>query len=85
MTNNQLRKKLLWRSKRGLLELDIILSNFIKNDIYLTDEELNTLDKILDMNDHDLLNQINGITIPDNYKFHQLMQKIKLFSNKSRI
>lgn len=80
MTINNFKKKLLWKSRRGILELDLILSNFTKNEIHsLSSEELNIFDKILDMNDHDLLNQINGIIDP-NYKFHKLIEKIKLFA-----
>ena len=53
------RRRLLWRSRRGLLENDLVLSRFF--DTYrdeLTDEQIAGLDELLEQTDNDLLDLI---------------------------
>ena len=53
------RRRLLWRSRRGLLENDLVLSRFF--DAYgddLSEEQIAGLDELLEQTDNDLLDLI---------------------------
>ena len=51
------RARLRWRSRRGLLENDLILSRFLDlHEATLTDEEVDALSRLLDLSDNDLMN-----------------------------
>lgn len=50
------RARLRWRSRRGLLENDLILTRFLDaHEIELTDDEVDALTQLLDLSDNDLL------------------------------
>ena len=57
-------RRLTWRCRRGLLELDIVLQRFMSSHFYhLSIEELAAFDKLLQLPDNDfwdLLQQKNG-------------------------
>ncbi len=47
-------RRLAWRCRRGLLELDIVLQRFVANQfVNLTNEELAALDALLALPDND--------------------------------
>lgn len=51
------RARLRWRSRRGLLENDLILTRFLDgNEQNLTDEEVDAFTRLLDLPDNDLMN-----------------------------
>lgn len=50
------RARLRWRSRRGLLENDLILTRFLDaHEAELTDEEVEALTRLLDLSDNDLM------------------------------
>ena len=50
------RARLRWRSRRGLLENDLILTRFLdRHEFSLTDEEVGALTELLDLSDNELL------------------------------
>lgn len=50
------RARLRWRSRRGLLENDLILTRFLDaNEHSMTDEEVDAFSRLLDLPDNDLL------------------------------
>lgn len=50
------RTRLRWRSRRGLLENDLILTRFLDaNETSLTDGDVDALTKLLDLSDNDLM------------------------------
>jgi antitoxin CptB len=52
-------RRLAWRCRRGMLELDIVLQQFVTQHFYaLTLEELHALDTLLAMPDNDLWNTL---------------------------
>ncbi len=52
-------RRLLWRSRRGLLENDLVLSRFFKAySPHLSDEQIAGLDELLEETDNDLLDLI---------------------------
>ncbi len=49
-------RRLSWRCRRGLLELDIVLQAFSENYLqHLTASELNAFDRLLDLPDNEFL------------------------------
>jgi succinate dehydrogenase flavin-adding protein (antitoxin of CptAB toxin-antitoxin module) len=61
--NKLIRKKLLYMSThRGCKEMDIILGKFAESELNsLTDEEIATYEKLLELSDDILYNTISGI------------------------
>jgi antitoxin CptB len=50
------RTRLRWRSRRGLLENDLILTRFLDaNETLLTDGDVDALTRLLDLSDNDLM------------------------------
>lgn len=51
------RTRLRWRSRRGLLENDLILTRFLdQHEAGLDDEEVDALTRLLELPDNDLMN-----------------------------
>jgi antitoxin CptB len=50
--------RLKWKCRRGLLELDLVLQEFVAN--RMEENELNALNDLLDMEDNDLWDIVSG-------------------------
>ena len=76
--------RLLWRCRRGIKEMDIILQEFI-NVSYeqLNDEDKNAFSKLLDEQDLDILNWIIGKDKPANDRLANIINIIKTSRNIS--
>ena len=76
--------RLLWRCRRGIKEMDIILQEFI-NVSYdqLNDEDKNAFSKLLDEQDLDILNWIMGKDKPVNDQLANIINIIKTSRNIS--
>ena len=60
------RARLRWRSRRGLLENDIILTRFLDaHEASLTDEEVDALSRLLDLADNPLMDLLLARTEPE--------------------
>jgi antitoxin CptB len=60
MTEEEVRR-LSWRCRRGLLELDIVLQRFSENHLVtLTTEELLAFDSLLDLPDNEFLDVVTS-------------------------
>jgi len=56
-------ERLKWRSRRGLLELDLVFERFWKGaGLKLTDGDAAALEKLLELPDNDLLDLVMGRT-----------------------
>ncbi len=54
-------RRLIWRCRRGLLELDIVLQQFIRQHLdHLTPMQLHALEGLLEYQDNELLDLITG-------------------------
>ncbi len=54
-------RRLRWRCRRGMLENDLVLARFLDaRGAGLSDDEVASLDRLLDMTDNDLWNLIAG-------------------------
>ena len=59
------RARLRWRSRRGLLENDLVLTRFLDaHEEALTDEEVDALTRLLDLADNPLMDLILGRSEP---------------------
>ena len=55
------RARLRWRSRRGLLENDLILTRFLDaHEVSLSDEEVDALTRLLELADNDLMGLLLG-------------------------
>lgn len=70
--------RLLWRCRRGIREMDLLLERFLLNHYpLLSDEEKNIFDSLLDETDPDLMNWIMGRTKPENQAYLPLLAKLR--------
>ncbi len=78
------KSRLLWRCRRGIKEMDIILQDFI-NDSYdqLTEKNKNAFSKLLDEQDLDILNWIIGKDKPTDNELIEIINIIKISKNIS--
>ena len=72
-------RRLAWRCRRGLLELDIVLQRFVASQLtHLSHEELSTLDALLELPDNDFWDLlVNENTSIDDLGTKKLIQKIQ--------
>ena len=60
------RARLRWRSRRGLLENDLILTRFLDlHEVTLSDEEVGALTLLLALTDNDLMSLLLGQNDPE--------------------
>lgn len=60
------RARLHWRSRRGLLENDLILTRFLDaNEASLSDEDVDALTRLLDLADNPLMDLLLARTEPE--------------------
>jgi antitoxin CptB len=76
------RARLRWRSRRGLLENDIILTRFLDaHEADLTDEEVSALTRLLDLSDNDLMALLLAQKEPqgevDSPQVHSLLARLR--------
>jgi antitoxin CptB len=50
--------RLKWKCRRGLLELDLVLQDFVEN--HLEDRDLDALNDLLELEDNDLWDIVSG-------------------------
>ena len=74
-------RKIKWKCRRGMLELDILLERFYKNQfLNLTTEEKKSFDRFLDEPDYLLYSWLLGHEIASDNQFQCLIKKILILS-----
>ncbi|MCC6069280.1 succinate dehydrogenase assembly factor 2 [Ferrovum sp. PN-J185] len=72
------KERILWRSRRGLLEMDLILERFLSKHLdTLTEEEITVYDGFLQLSDNDFLDMAMGRKDPQEILEIELMNKIR--------
>lgn len=72
------KRRIRFLTRRGLLELDIILGRFMEKEFQgLSDNELAVFVEILDLPDQEFLALVNGKEETDNPAFKPLLEKIR--------
>lgn len=72
------KRRIRFLTRRGLLELDILLGQFMQTEFQkLSDEELAVFVEILDLPDQEFLALLNRKEHTDNPQFELLLEKIR--------
>lgn len=60
------RARLRWRSRRGLLENDLLITRFLDlHETTLTDQEVDAFSRLMELGDNDLLNLLLARKAPE--------------------
>ena len=71
-------ERLKWRSRRGLLELDLVFERFWAGaGKELTDAESSALARLLEMPDNDLLDMVMGRVEAPDRELRDLVEKLR--------
>jgi antitoxin CptB len=71
-------ERLKWKSRRGLLELDLVLERFWKGaGKALTPEEAAALERLLALPDNDLLDLVMGRTESPDARLQAVLHKLR--------
>ena len=76
------KSRILWRCRRGIKEMDIVLQDFIK-DSYdkLNNENKSAFSKLLEEQDLDILNWVLGKDKPEDKTLIEIIKKIRSSRN----
>jgi succinate dehydrogenase flavin-adding protein (antitoxin of CptAB toxin-antitoxin module) len=70
-------ERLKWRSRRGLLELDLVFEKFWAREAALSGEEFAALERLLAMPDNDLLDLVMGRAGTDDPGVRAVVDKLR--------
>jgi antitoxin CptB len=71
-------RRLRWRCRRGLLELDLLFERFLERDYgRLSQDQMACFARLLETDDTTLLGYINGVSKPDEKEFVELIERIR--------
>jgi antitoxin CptB len=71
--------RIRWRSRRGMLENDLVLTRFLDlRGPSLTEEEVAMLDQLLDLSDNELWDLITGRQEPLDASVKPLLEQLRL-------
>jgi antitoxin CptB len=71
-------ERIRWRSRRGLLEMDLILNRFLEQHLtHLTEGEIKSFDALLQLPDNDLLDLAMARKEPEDASVVSLLEKIR--------
>ncbi len=71
-------ERLRWRSRRGLLEMDLILQRFLDQHLTrLSEAEVRAYDALLQLPDNDFLDLAMGRKGPDDAELLPVLEKIR--------
>ncbi|MGE3771593.1 MAG: succinate dehydrogenase assembly factor 2 [Gammaproteobacteria bacterium] len=70
-------KRMQWRCRRGLRELDLVFGRFLEQGFdTLPAEELGAFERLLDQNDLDLYDWLLGRSLPPSEEFRRLIARL---------
>ncbi|MAS83311.1 MAG: succinate dehydrogenase assembly factor 2 [Legionellales bacterium] len=76
------KSRILWRCRRGIKEMDIVLQDFIKNSYdELNNENKSAFSKLLEEQDLDILNWVLGKDKPEDKTLIEIIKKIRSSRN----
>jgi antitoxin CptB len=77
-TNNRDHDRIRWHCRRGLLELDILLTRFLDKELVsLNKQELVELDQLLQLQDNDLLDMVLDKAPLQEVRLLPILEKIR--------
>jgi antitoxin CptB len=74
------KQKMRWRSRRSMLELDLYFDRFITSGKFdkLSDEELDSYNELLQMDDNDILFLFQGTVRLSDMKIQNIIDQIRI-------
>ena len=76
------KSRILWRCRRGIKEMDIVLQDFIKNSYdELNNKNKSAFSKLLEEQDLDILNWVLGKDKPEDKTLIEIIKKIRSSRN----
>jgi antitoxin CptB len=70
--------RVLWKCRRGMREMDILLARFLERGYDTLDAEGRAdFDRLLELSDQDLLLWLSGAGLPDEAALAQLVQRMR--------
>jgi antitoxin CptB len=82
MITPQTKAKLIWNCRRGMLELDLMLSRFMKNHVdSLSDTQVSAFEKLLGSSDPELYVWLIGQEKPADKELAEIVAFIRLHNN----
>ena len=70
-------KRMQWRCRRGIRELDLVFGRFLAHGFdALPPEELDGFERLLDQNDLDIYDWLLGRTVPPTDEFRRLIARL---------
>ncbi|MFA6179017.1 MAG: succinate dehydrogenase assembly factor 2 [Candidatus Methylopumilus sp.] len=76
-------RRMVWRCRRGLLELDLLLGKFVVQDFAaMTTAQLQILDKLLDFPDNELLDLVTDRVQTADADTREMLQLIRGLQEK---
>ncbi len=77
------KKRLIWLTRRGIREMDLLFKQYIKEHYdQLTDEQLLTLESLLNEADLDIMDWIIGRREPSNPDYLKVLNEMQSLKNK---
>ena len=78
MLSQERLNRIRWRSRRGMLENDLVLARFLDGKgACLTEAEVAMLDRLLDLSDNDLWDLIAGRREPQDATVTPLLEQLR--------
>lgn len=78
MIDSKRKSQLLWRCRRGMLELDLILEKFVKNHIdNMTEHQVNSFEFLLTSTDPELYAWLMNQEQPQDKELQQIVDFIR--------
>lgn len=77
------KSRLLWRCRRGIKEMDILLESFMEKyypDLAESDKKI--FETLLDEADPDIMNWIMGRTIPENRAYQPIIELLQSMNTR---
>ncbi|MDK2125534.1 FAD assembly factor SdhE [Parachitinimonas caeni] len=79
------KNRLRWRSRRGLLELDLVFSRFLQHEFdSLSDAEFEIYQDLLLLPDNDLLDLVDGKTESKDERFVPMLARLRSWNNDKK-
>lgn len=76
-------KRIIWRSRRGLLELDLQLERFVSDVLpTLSEPELAVYEQVLMLPDWDFLEYVNGKSVCPDAQLAVMIERISAANNQ---
>ncbi|MGL4605521.1 MAG: succinate dehydrogenase assembly factor 2 [Iodobacter sp.] len=71
-------KRIVWRSRRGLLEVDLQLEQFVKEVLpTLSDDDIILFQDLLLLSDNDLMDYLNGKAVCPDTRLRPMLDLVK--------